>query len=166
MERLTIDEVIAHCNRQTRDYERLNGKAELENADISLNFIKQYWEHRQVAEWLVELKTYKDAEEQGLLLRLPCKDVFESSGDTVYYIFDYEIVECINCGVSIDCERKLWIALACDEHIFPYRRPMPEIDLDPTDWCKNTTEVSIDEWGKTVFLTKEEAEQSLDTIRS
>lgn len=108
------------------------------------------------------LAEYEDAEEQGLLLRLPCKDAFESSGDAVYYIFDYEIVECINCGVSIDCERKLWIALACDEHIFPYRRPIPEIDLDPTDWCKNTTEVSVDEWGKTVFLTKEKAEQALE----
>ena len=113
-----------------------------------------------------KLKEYEDLEEQGLLLRLPCKDVFESSGDTVYYIFDYEIVECINCGVSIDCEGKAWVALACDEHIFPYRRPMPEIDLDPTDWCNNTTEVSVDEWGKTVFLTKAEAEQKLKEMES
>ena len=108
-----------------------------------------------------KLATYEDAEEQGLLLRLPCKDVYESSGDTVYYIFDYEIVECINCGVSMDCEGKLWIALACDEHIFPYREPIAEFDTDPTDWCINSTQVTIDEWGKTVFLTKAEAEQAL-----
>lgn len=111
------------------------------------------------------LAKYEDAEEQGLLLRLPCKDVFESSGDIVHYIFDYEIVECINCGVSMDCEGKLWIALACDEHIFPYRNPDPEHDLDPTDWCMNTTNVSIDEWGKTIFLTSAEAEQALAEMK-
>ncbi len=110
-----------------------------------------------------KLKEYEDAEEQGLLLRLPCREVFESNGDTVYFIFDYEIVECINCGVSMDCEGKLWIALACDEHIFPYRNPDPEHDLDPTDWCINTTQVTIDEWGKTVFLTEEEALKKLES---
>lgn len=107
------------------------------------------------------LGAYEDAEEQGLLLWLPPKEVYKSSGDTVHYIFDYEIVECINCGVSMDCEGKLWIALACDEHIFPYRNPDPEHDLDPTDWCINSTQVTIEEWGKTIFLTKEEAEQAL-----
>ena len=110
---------------------------------------------------MAKLREYQKLEEQGLLLRLPCKDVYSSSGDTVYYIFDYEIAECINCGVSMDYEGKLWIALACDEHIFPYRNPDPEHDLDPTDWCINSTQVTIDEWGKTVFLTKEEAEQAL-----
>ena len=108
-----------------------------------------------------KLGQYEDAEEQGLILRLPTRDVFESCGDTVYYIFDYEIVECINCGVSIDCDRKLWIALAYHEKIFPYRTPMAGIDTDPTDWCTDSTEVSVDEFGKTVFLTKEEAEQKL-----
>ena len=122
------------------------------------NYVSQLYGKGKVAEKLAD---YEDAEEQGLLLRLPCKDVCESNGDTVYYIFDYEIVECINCGVSLDYEGKLWIALACDEHIFPYRNPDPEHDLDPTDWCMNTTEVMIDEWGKTVFLTREAAEQAL-----
>ena len=128
---------------------------------FDLDITCQPSEARKILNLATKLKDYEDLEEQGLLLRLPCKDAFESSGDAVYYIFDYEIVECINCGVSIDCERKLWIALACDEHIFPYRRPIPEIDLDPTDWCNNTTEVSVDEWGKSVFLTQAEAEQKL-----
>ena len=72
MERLTIDEVIEHCNRTTSRYENLNGINTLETADISLTFIKEYWEHRQVKEYLEELKRYRDLEEQGLLLRLPC----------------------------------------------------------------------------------------------
>ena len=110
---------------------------------------------------LDKLGQLEDAKEQGLLFRLPSREVYESSGDIVYYIFDYEIVECINCGISIDCDGKIWIALVCDEHIFPYRRPIAGIDMDPTDWCTNKTEVSVDEWDKTVFLTKEEAEQAL-----
>ena len=119
---------------------------------------------KTVREMVKKLADYEDAEEQGLLVRLPSKEVYLTNGDIVYYIYDYEIVECINCGISIDCDGRMWIVLACDEHIFPYRRPIAEIDTDPTDWCKNTTEVSIDDWGKTVFLTKEEAEQALKKI--
>ena len=167
MERLTIEEIIEHCKRHTERMENHSGRMQLEETPIgNSNIMKQYWEHRQVAEWLEQLKDYKDAEEQSLLLRLPSKEVYTSSGNTVYYIFDYEIVECINCGVSMDCEGKLWIALACDEHIFPYRNPDPEHDLDPTDWCINSTQVTINEWGKTVFLTKEEAEQALKRMES
>lgn len=35
-----------------------------------------------------KLKNYEDAEEQGLLLRLPCKP-----GDTIYYVADGKITE-------------------------------------------------------------------------
>ena len=108
-----------------------------------------------------KLAAYEDAEEQGLLIRVPSRKVWESSGDAVYYIYDYEIVECINCGISVDCEGNIWIALACDEDIFPYRTPIPEIDTSFEDWCKNSTDVKIEEWGKTVFLTREEAESAL-----
>lgn len=38
-------------------------------------------EHEQFAEWLEELKSYKEAEEQGLLVRLPVK-----IGDDIYRI--------------------------------------------------------------------------------
>lgn len=110
---------------------------------------------------LTKLADYEDAEEQGLLIRVPSRNVWESSGDAVYYIYDYEIVECINCGISVDCEGNIWIALACDEDIFPYRRPIPEIDTSLEDFCKNSTDVKIEEWGKTVFMTREEAEAAL-----
>ena len=79
MERLTIDEVIEHCKRKTSRYENLNGINTLETADISLSFIKEYWEHRQVKEYLEELKRYRDLAEKDLLLRLPCK-----VGDKLY----------------------------------------------------------------------------------
>lgn len=125
-------------------------------------FYRNLWAMADLRE---KLKEYEDLEEQGRLLRLPCKEVFCSSGDEVYYIFDNEIVECIHCGLFVDFEGKLWISLACNEDIFPYRSPDAEHDLDPTDWCKNTTEVLVNEFGKTVFLTKSEAEAKLKELR-
>lgn len=121
-------------------------------------FYRNLW---AMADLYERLKKYEDLEEQGLLLKLHKREVFESIGDTVYYIFDYEIIECTNCGISLDCEGNLWATLACDERIFPYREPMAEVDTDPTDWCQNWTYIGLDRWEESVFLTKEEAEAAL-----
>ena len=113
-----------------------------------------------------KLKDYEDAEEQGLLLRLPCKEVYTKSGDIVYLIYDYEVVECTHCGLGINpVDGKAYIALATDEDIFPYRRPVPEYDLDPTDWCTNTIDAEVGEIGKTVFFIKSAAEEKLKELR-
>ena len=108
-----------------------------------------------------KLSEYETAEDEGRLVVLPSNQVWESQGDIVYYIYDYEITECVNCGISICADGKAWIGLAADEDIFPYREPIAEFDTDPTDWCKKTTDVLALEWGKTVFLTREEAEKAL-----
>ena len=82
MERLSIDEVIAHCKRHTERMESHSGRSQLEETPIgNSNIMKQYWEHRQVAEWLEQLKAYKDAEEQGLIKILPV-----AIGSDVYFI--------------------------------------------------------------------------------
>ena len=136
MERLTIDEVIEHCNRTTSRYENLNGINTLETADISLTFIKEYWEHRQVKEYLEELKRYRDLEEQGLLLRLPCK-----VGTSVYMVAQ-------DCGGdTLDCMRG-------DCEGCPYLYSFVEENKFEAYMC--------DDIGKTVFLTKEEAEKKLN----
>ena len=97
---------------------------------------------------------------------MPCKEAYTESGDIVYLIYDDEVVECIHCGLSINpVDGKAYIALATDEDIFPYRRPVPEYDLDPTDWCTNTIDAEVGEIGKTVFLTKSEAEAKLKELR-
>ena len=114
-----------------------------------------------VSEMIKKLAEYETAEEEGRLVVLPSNQVWESQGDIVYYIYDYEITECVNCGISICADGKAWIGLAADEDIFPYREPIAEFDTDPTDWCKKTTDVLALEWGKTVFLTREEAEKAL-----
>ena len=116
---------------------------------------------------LTKLADYEDAEEQGLLVRLPCKEAYTQSGNYVYLIDDYEIVECVHCGLGIDpLSGRAYITLAADEKIFPYRNPDPEQDLDPTDWCTNVTDAEVSELGKTVFLTREEAEKKLEEMKN
>lgn len=115
---------------------------------------------------LEQLKEYQELEEQGKLIKLPCKESYTKSGDIVYLIYDDEVVECTHCGLGINpVDGKAYIKLATDEDIFPYRRPVPEYDLDPTDWCTNTIDAEVGEIGKTVFLTKSEAETKLKELR-
>lgn len=84
MSKLTIDDVIGHCNRHTERIEKRMSREVLENMPIEENtFIKEYWEHRQVAEWLKELQLFKDKKEQCLLIELPVP-----IGGTVYEIVD------------------------------------------------------------------------------
>lgn len=144
--------------------ERLTEKiTNKETGEVLLYRLKGQWgevgdNRMRAAKKLGELE---DAEEEGRLVVLPSNQVWESEGDIVYYIYDYEITECVNCGISICADGKVWICLAADEDIFPYREPIAEFDTDPTDWCKKTTDVLALEWGKTVFLTREEAEKAL-----
>ena len=69
MERLTLEEAIAHAkevaekNYRGVDFESID--------DIKANCLKCAEEHKQLAEWLEELKSYKEAEKTGLFLRLP-----------------------------------------------------------------------------------------------
>lgn len=169
MERLTLEEAISHAkevaekNYRGADFESIDSIDD----DIKTNFIKCAEEHMQLVKWLEELKSYKNLEEQGLLVRLPCKEAYSRSGDFVYLIYDYEIIECVHCGLGIDpLSGKAYITLATDEKLFPYRSPDPEQDLDPTDWCTNATDVEVSELGKTVFLTREEAEKKLEEIQN
>lgn len=126
-------------------------------------FYRNLWAMSDLRE---RLKEYEDYEEQGRLVKLPCKEAYAQSGDTVYLIYDDEVVECTHCGLNINpVDGKAYITLATDEDIFPYRRPVPEYDLDPTDWCTNTNDVEVGEIGKTVFLAKSEAEAKLKELR-
>ena len=82
MERLTIDEIIEHCDRKTRMYEKSCDIKFLETTTMN-NPVKEYWEHKQVAEYLRKLKAYEDLDEQGRLVKLPCK-----VGARLYWIDD------------------------------------------------------------------------------
>ena len=149
MERLSIDEVIEHCKRNTQSFERaekdrvrLGGKPKnFETDDMSDNVMKKYWEHRQVAEWLEQLKSYKDAKENGLLLKLPCK-----VGTHIYIINHYWIDEGHICGLA-ECDD---VDCACFK-----------VYEDPDTY----TMVAFNEFGQNWFLTEEEAEQKLKELQ-
>lgn len=84
MERLTLEEAIVHtkevADMNYNDAEKFDSNDSVENY-MKANCMKCAEEHEQLAKWLEELKSYKDLEEQGLLVRLPCK-----VGDTMYDI--------------------------------------------------------------------------------
>ena len=71
MGRLTIEQIIEHCEKITKQYEeKVSDLFPVERIQS-----KTYWEHKQVAEYLKELQRYKDLEEQGRLMEVVrCKE--------------------------------------------------------------------------------------------
>lgn len=70
---MNIDEVI----------ENFRYDAENNRIDLDLEFAK---ENEQIANWLTKLKEYEDLEEQGRIIKLPCRDGrFEEE-----HIYDYQ----------------------------------------------------------------------------
>ena len=102
----------------------------------------------QEADWLEELKRYRDLEEQGRLLVLPCKpnsDVFiirkrytKCSHEKV----PFDESGCIGCIYECDSRKEFYIQKSKAANIL---------------WIVN----NIHEFGDTVFLTYEEAEAEL-----
>lgn len=146
MERLTINEIIEHCDRKTRMYEKACDVKYLETTTMN-NPIKEYWEHKQVAKYLRKLKYYEDLEEQGRLVILPC-----NRGDKIYFIksafsmahFPIEAKVTSICG--IDCDSDVMYSSI-------------------TEYNKIDRRFKSSDIGKTVFLTKSEAEAKLKELR-
>ena len=152
MERLTLDEAITHAkevaekNYRGADFESLDSIDD----DIKVNCIKCAEEHEQLAKWLEELKFYKEAEEHELLLRLPC-----NVGDKVWdndfgHPESYEIKAFSYgyCDSYVDSDIE-------DEIIFYYENYTGSI----------TGAFPMSEIGKTIFLTREEAEKKLEEMK-
>ena len=93
---------------------------------------------------LKKLCDYEDLEEQGLLVRLPCK-----VGDTVYVPTRNFISELRITMASINSRGKLYFSWVLDDD----RGIYPNLDG-----------FSGYELGKTVFLTREEAEKKLEEM--
>jgi hypothetical protein len=112
MERLTLEDAISHAkevaekNYRGADFESIDSVDD----DIKTNCIKCAEEHMQLAEWLEELKSYKEAEEQGLLVRLPCP-----VGTTVWDICGMDIRENVVCGIECGKNGKQFLWANHDE---------------------------------------------------
>lgn len=86
-----------------------------------------------------KLTEYENLEEQGLLLRLPVK-----IGDTIWYVDDYNDNYPIEAKITRIEIKENYVLYVADEK----------------EDCE-TLGFDSDNFGKTVFLTKEEAEQKL-----
>lgn len=152
MGKLTLEEAIAHAkeiaekNYRGAKFESIDSIDD----DIKVNCVKCAEEHMQLAEWLEELKSYKGLEEQGLLVRLPCK-----VGDMIW---DNDF------GHPVSYEIKAFSYGFCDSYV------EPNIEDEIIFYYENysgsiTGAFPMSEIGKTVFLTREEAEK-LDEIKN
>lgn len=109
-----------------------------------------YW-LKDVTELLEELKSYKDLEEQGLLVKLP-----DDLSKKVYRI-TYEYTECSKFGETvIDCENYN-CNCDCDSEKKFY---IVENNLQFMLFCNYYNELD-----KTVFLTREEAVKKLEEMK-
>lgn len=90
-----------------------------------------------------KLADYEDLEEQGLLVRLPCK-----VGDTVYVPTRNFISELRIIMISVDMHGT-YFSWKLNSGIYP-----------------NLDGFSINKLGKTVFLTREEAEKKLEEMKN
>lgn len=144
MERLTLEEAIKHAKEVAdinyNDAEKFDSNDSAENY-MKANCMKCAEQHEQLAKWLEELKSYKDAEEQGLLVRLPCKE-----GDTLFCIIKGTIKE-------LRVHHFDTSAFGTTDIVFRY-----------ADGFK--LERFIGKFGKTVFHTREEAKKKLEEIQN
>ena len=116
-----------------------------DGSDAEIGYFKNYdafYSHMLMVQKLGE---YEDLEEQGLLLRLPCK-----VGSTLYQPISNQINEYKAIGLCFDITR----------NEFMYEVAY-QIGLQ---WYKTTCD--FDCINKTVFLTQAEAEQKLKAMES
>lgn len=113
----------------------------------SLNHLALFIE-KEDAEKFVE---WKEAEEQEKLLKLPC-----TVGDTVYRI-EYRYTKCSRFGEEFDESSCCGCESECDSHKEYY---IGETKPQLVNWIVE----HIKYFGKTIFLTREEAETELEKI--
>ena len=108
--------------------------------------------HQCEADCMCKLADYEDKEEQGLLIELPCK-----VGDTMYRIADHGRLkdtcetDCYSC--NIPC---------------PYEGREYERVFEIVAWEMVSVAVivnAMEQLGKTVFLTRSEAEEALARMK-
>lgn len=142
MERLTLDEAVKYIKEVVRKNRKNKEKNTIVIPNSFISNADCAEKYEQVAKWLEELKSYKEAEEQDLLVRLPCK-----LNGTLYSVnySNKTIAENTIIKISINDHVKRFYCIDDNlrERIFFSRRI-----------------------GENVFLTREEAEKKLEEIQN
>lgn len=117
--------------------------------NFTTDFVKRSIDSWSIAQCLKKLQEYEDAEEQGLLLRLPCKV------DDMVWITDFgKLCAYRITGYSFG---------VAEDYI---NEPVSETEL--VFYYENLSmagSFAMSAIGKSVFLTKEEAEQALAEMK-
>lgn len=113
---------------------------------FDLDITCQPSEAKKILKLAERLKSYEDAEEQDRLVKLPCK-----VGDTLYSALGEKVLKSEVISVKYHCEAE-------NHGVFIRER----IIIDTDDF---ETEINFSDIGKTVFLTKSEAEAKLKELR-
>ena len=141
MERLTLDEAVKYIKEVARENRKNKEKNTIVIPNSFISNADRAEKYEQVAKWLEELKSYKEAEEQGLLVRLPCK-----LNGTLYSVnySNKTIAENTIIKISINDHVKRFYCIDDNlrERIFFSRRI-----------------------GENVFLTREEAQKKLEEFK-
>lgn len=148
MERLTLEEVIKYIKEVVQKNRKNKEKNTIVIPNSFISSADCAEKYEQVAKWLKELKSYKDAEEQDLLVRLPCK-----VGDTVYRV---------NAGA-----KQPIIPMTVSEiHFLCYKneRAVRFDAIGKEDMGESC--YRLEDIGRIVFLTHEEAVNKLEELKN
>ena len=168
---MNIDEFIEHTQETARKHRYHADFFDIDNP-MRAACIKTAEDFEQLSGWLEKSKEYQQLEEQGRLVKLPCK-----VGDT-YYSIEVNTDFCEECTFfQKECYCDDW----CNNKAVRDENGDTLINPQYSDevFCKNHFyEINrccfsnIDEifnlreeFGKTVFLTKSEAEAKLEELR-
>lgn len=122
------------------------------NFNFTTNFVKRDIDAWSIAQALNKLQEYENAEEDNLLLRLPCKvgtEVYEIAQQ--FWIDRKGCKDCVyfgNDGLGDYCDY-------CEDEPAACTKIVP----------REFTMRMLEDFGKTVFLTKAEAEQALEKLK-
>ena len=111
---MTIERAIEHAKLVESEQMMRAGKCTSHDkyCDKFSSCVKCAEEHKQLAQWLEELKEYKELEEQGLLVRLPCP-----IGTTVWDICGMNIRENVLSGIECGKDGKQFLWANNDEFL-------------------------------------------------
>ena len=118
--------------------EKISEYIQCNNNECRLGYCDRECEHYK--RMVNKLAEYEDAEEQGLLLRLPCK-----VGDELF-LSDYP---------TIHCRLKEYKFIGNEVAIV----------IDCWEWQRTCTRM-LSDFGKTVFLIREKAEKALAKVKA